>query len=247
MAWHARDIDLGGNYATGSQESIDNANEMANLLAGQGWSIAAICAFLGNNSREGGYNPWSWQLQPTGLATPTYSEFLAWTDEQAKNHGYGLVGFTPAKRYINSENEAALSAHGYAPHFRDSAHQGAATDGEAQTAFLFTDVPTNWSSGLFNYYNAVFTEIGVDIRNFYYITFEQFKTGKIVSSDIPLDYLTGAFELKYEKPYDKGAASSYQGRCSDAAYWYEYFTGHPPTPTPTTRKLKIWMPMNAWT
>lgn len=248
MAWHAKDIDEDRqNYVTGSQESIDNATEMANLLSGQGWSIAAICAFLGNNAAEGGYNPWSWQLQNSGYSTPTYDEFLSWSDDQAREHGYGLVGFTPAKRYINDENETSLKDHGYSPHFRDSAHQGAATDGEAQTVFLFTDVPTNWTGGNYNYYNSVFNAIDVDIRNFYYITFDQFKAGLINGSAIPLDWLTGAFELKYEKPNNALAAQSYNFRCSSAAYWYEYFTGNPPTPTPTHKRMKIWMAMNAWT
>lgn len=236
MAWHAKAT---GAYSRTSTEGLENATEMANIMAAAGWSIGAIAAMLGNGAGESGLNPWRWE----GDNIPTVAQFSEWATSD--KHGYGIPGFTPPNTYINSANSTKYAADGYKPNFAD--RPGSPLDGAAQTAYMRDTIPQNWSHGLFDYYNDNFTEIGVDIRNFYYITFEQFKLGYVGGSQITLDNLTGAFELCYEKPADWAAASSYRYRCDNAAYWYEYFTGHPPTPTPSTRKLKIWMPMNAWT
>lgn len=236
MAWHAKST---GSYSRTSTEGLENARGIADILAADGWVISAIAALLGNGAGESGLNPWRWE----GDNIPTVAQFSEWAT--SNKHGYGIPGFTPPNTYINSTNSTKYAADGYKPNFAD--RPGAPEDGAAQTAYMRDTVPLNWSSGNFDYYNDDFTAIGVDIRNFYYITFDQFKAGKIAGADIQLDYMTGAFELKYEKPRDDLAAQSYRIRCDNAAYWYEYFTGHPPTPTPSNRKLKIWMSMNAWT
>ena len=61
---------------------------------------------------------------------------------------------------------------------------------------------------------------GVDIDDFYWMTFAEFKAGNDT-----IENLTGAFELCYEKPADWAAASSYQNRVDDAQYWLTWLQG----------------------
>lgn len=222
MSWHCKAT---GGYDRTSQEGLDNAEMIAAFLYSEGFCIDAICALLGNGAGESGLNPWRWESD----YVPTYNEFANWTYQQSLSHGYGLFGYTPASTYINSTNQQQLAQYGYGPNFSDSA--GSQNDGEAQTKYFATTVSSNWTHNLYNYYYDDFAAIGVDISDFYNITFAQFKSGEYSAGNpIPLEYLTGAFELCYEKPADWAAASSYSYRVSNAAYWYEYFEGHPPTP-----------------
>lgn len=222
--WNAKST---GGYSSTSQEGRENANEMASTFLSVGFSIDAVSAMLGNSAGEGGLNPWRWESD----YVPTYSEYLSWSGQTAMVHGYGLFGFTPARSYI----EAAKSIDGYAPNFSDKA--GNPSDGQSQTIFMTTYVEQNWSHSLHNYYADNFAAIGVNIDDFYYMTYDDFKNG-----NASLDNLTGAFELCFEKPNDAAAASSYAHRVSEAYKWYEYFEGHPPTPHPIKRKgMPIWM------
>lgn len=222
MSWHCKAT---GGYDRTSQEGLDNAEMLAGFLLSEGFCISAICAILGNGAGESGLNPWRWESD----YVPTYNEFLGWSGQVAQQHGYGLFGFTPASSYINSTNEQQLAMYGYGPNFSDRA--GSQYDGEAQAKYFAGTVEQNWTHNLFNYYYDNFIAIGIDISNFYNMTFAQFKAGVDGGgNDIPLDYLTGAFELCYEKPADWAAANSYNYRVSNAAYWYEYFEHHPPQP-----------------
>ena len=62
------------------------------------------------------------------------------------------------------------------------------------------------------------------------ITFKQFTTSNL---DIPT--LAKYFVYYYEHPTDPNQPA----RGTQALYWYEYLTGHPPTPT-KTKKMKVW-------
>lgn len=222
MSWHAKST---GGYDRTSTEALDNANMLASALMSEGWVIPSIAALLGNGAGESGLNPWRWESD----YVPTYNEFLGWSGQQAQQHGYGIFGFTPASSYINNANQQAYASYGYAPNFSDRA--GNATDGEAQTRYFITTVSANWTHNLFNYYADNFSAIGVDISDFYYLTYDQFKTGKDGGgNDVPLDFLTGAFELCYEKPADWAAANSYKYRVSNAVYWYNVLMNNPPAP-----------------
>lgn len=229
MSWYAKQT---GSYAFGSVEANGNAQEIHDVLINAGYSLESICALLGNSAGEGGLNPWRWQSDDV----PTYSQYQNWTSAQASLHGYGMFGFTPASRYI--ESSTAQSYSGYGPHFSDVT--GNPADGNAQLLFLLDELPSAWTHGLYNYYVTAFQNIGVDINDFYYMSYSDFVTGTGYS----IAELTGAFELCYEKPDANGAAVTYNFRVEQAEAWYEYFSGQPPvppTPTPTYgRELPIW-------
>lgn len=231
MPWNAKQT---GSYDRASVEGQENADMIASVLASAGFSIAAISALMGNGAGESGLNPWRWESD----YVPTYSEFANWSYEQARVHGYGLFGFTPASTYINSANQSQYAEYGYGPNFSDRA--GNPEDGEAQTLHFSNTVEANWVHNLYNYYLDDFAGIGVDINDFYFLTFEEYKTGLYSdNTEIPLEFLTGAFELCYEKPADWAAASSYQYRVSNAIYWYTYFQGHPPSPVTKSDEFNI--------
>lgn len=200
--WHAK---VRGGYSRDTQEALDNARMMAAVMRTQGWSLKAIAAMLGNGAGESGLNPWRWESDDV----PTYSEYQSWSSEEARSHGYGLFGFTPASKYI----EGGKSYEGYAPNFSDRA--GNASDGAAQTSYFSATVGSSWSHSNYSYYADDFAEIGVDINDFYYISFDEFKAGGSSIAN-----LTGAFCLCYEKPADWAAASSYTTRVNNANYWY---------------------------
>lgn len=231
MTWHAKTY---GSYSTSSQEAEDNVHEMYNILTADGWSAYAIAAMLGNGAGESGLNPWRWESDDVLSINDTYEI------EYSTVHGYGLFQFTPAGKYINSAYAQAFPTYG--PNFSDRA--GNVNDGDAQTRYMAYRIPNDWSDALFNYYYDDFISIGVDISTFYYMTFAQFKAG----TGYTLDQLTGAFELKYERPGDTYAASSYSHRCSTAAYWYNVISGWgptPPGPTPGPGKHKFkWVLFN---
>lgn len=230
MAWHAK---IYGGYSTTSTEAVENVREMFNVLSSQGWSAGAIAAMLGNGAGESGLNPWRWQNDEVLATTDTY-----YINNQTA-HAYGLFQFDPAGKYINSSYAQALSTYG--PNFSD--RTGRASDGDAQTRFMAQQIPNDWSSNLYNYYADDFAAIGVDISTFYYMTFDAFKAGTGYS----IAQLTGAYELKYERPGDTYAASSYAHRVSSAEYWYNVIQGWgpvPPTPADGRRHKYKWVLFN---
>lgn len=223
MSWHAK---VRGGYDRGSTEATDNAMMLASALRSQGWIDKSIAALLGNGAGESGLNPWRWESD----YVPTYAEFSGWSGQVAQQHGYGIFGFTPASSYINANNQQAYAQYGYAPNFSD--RQGNASDGEAQTRYFITTVSANWLHNLFYYYDDNFVAIGVDISQFYWLTYDQFKVGYDGDgNEMSIAQLTGAFELCYEKPADWAAANSYFYRVSNAEYWYDVLEHHPPVPT----------------
>lgn len=89
MTWHCKAI---GPYGELSQEATDNAQEIANYFITQwGWTLEAVAGALGNMQFEVGLNPWRWQnnniLTQAQARTADHS------------HGYGLIGWTPARKY----------------------------------------------------------------------------------------------------------------------------------------------------
>lgn len=211
MAWSAKAT---GSYSANSDEGLGNVREMFNILTAQGWSTMSIAAMLGNGAGESGLNPWRWESDDI-LAT-TDTSLIA----NSNSHGYGIFQFTPAGKYIYSTTAQGYST--YAPNFSDQT--GNASDGDAQTRFMAQLIPNDWSSGNYSYYADDFSAIGVDINDFYYMSFDEFKAG----TGYTLDQLVGAYELKFERPQDIYAASSYSHRCSEAANWLnviQYWSG----------------------
>ena len=207
--WHAKPT---GGYSRNSDEGQDNVREMALVMIGQGWSLPAIAAMLGNGAGEGGLNPWRWEGDVILASTDTYEI------DVAQDHGYGLFGFTPAGSYIH--DTWAMAQPNYGPNFSDI--PGIPQDGANQMAYFARTVESNFvhEGWLYNYYYDDFQNVGVDIDDFYWMTFEEFKAGNDT-----IENLTGAFELCYEKPNDYAAASSYQDRVDDAQYWLTWLQG----------------------
>lgn len=195
--WYAKPT---GGYAKESYEAQQNATEIYGILKAKGWSHNAICACLGNNNHEGQYNPWRWE----GDNVPTYEQWQTeWLDSTA--HGYGMWGFTPAKKYIL--DEYARATYGYRPNFSDQ--EGSPTDGRAQTYFM--------DSGLSGW---------ISRERFNYMTFEEYKV-----STKSLYYLTRVFLYCFENPANPEA--SFSDRYEAAQYWDNYFTNvEPDVPTP---------------
>lgn len=193
-----------GGYDRTSAEAIGNAQEMSNTLHSAGWATSSVCAMLGNGAGESGLNPWRWESDDV----PTYAQYQSWTPTEAASHGYGLFGFTPAGKYIEGGSGYA----GYAPNFAD--RSGNPSDGNAQTLYFRGTAESSWSHGLYDYYKDDFANIGVNIDDFYNMTFTEF-----ISGNSSIENLVGAFELCYEKPADWAAASSYHSRVDNAKYW----------------------------
>lgn len=205
MAWHAKPI---GAYARDSTEGIDNCEMIYNQMTAKGWTVNAISAICGNIGYEGGYNPWRYENDIV----------LTRAECDYASTGYGLPGYTPVSKYIQTANE---SIPGYAPHCLDV--PGLASDGEGQINFLM-DNPQYYV-----YHPA------------YPLTFDQFKT-----STLSAIYLAEVWLMNFEMPTDPSA--TIDGRKAEASYWYEHFTGTPPTPPIPPkpirkRKFKWWMYM----
>lgn len=123
VEWNAKAT---GGYSFDSDEAKENATMMYRVLGNLGWTLQAICGLLGNVAVESSYNPWRWEND----------EVLSSTDqsiiETSTSHGYGLVQFTPAGKYISS-SDAQLSQY-YAPNFSD--RPGNPNDGTSQLEFI---------------------------------------------------------------------------------------------------------------
>jgi hypothetical protein len=73
-------------------ESLNNAQLVANHFLATGWTPNAISALCGNMRHESSINPNIWELG--------YNHSL--------DHGYGLVQWTPASKYIDWANASGL-------------------------------------------------------------------------------------------------------------------------------------------
>lgn len=167
MGWHAK---ASGGYALGSQESIDNAVQIYNVLSQFGFEYNPICAILGNIGYESGYNPWRWQSDYIVSTTETY--YIT----HSTGHAYGLFQFDTAGRYLN--NTTARGYPEYAPNYANQA--GGITDGIAQLKFMNNyDVPIN---------------VAYIPTSSYPLTYAQFKV-----STQNVDWLTYAWEYNYER------------------------------------------------
>jgi hypothetical protein len=74
----------GNRYLT-KEEMTENAKYILTYLTGAGWTKNAVCAVLGNMETESTINPDIWESLNYGDTT----------------HGYGLVQWTPATKYLN--------------------------------------------------------------------------------------------------------------------------------------------------
>lgn len=125
-----------------STEATDNAQEVANMLiTDYGWTLEAVAGALGNMQYEVGLNPWRWQSD----TILSQSQARNATGDYAKVHGYGLIGWTPAKKYQfnNAQSDGGVtyfsnydqeSYPGYGPNWSDVS--GNVNDGAAQVKLI---------------------------------------------------------------------------------------------------------------
>lgn len=129
--WHAQAT---GGYAESSVEARDNAEMTYGILHSLGWSLNAICGYLGNVGSESAYNPWRWEADKI-LGPDGYDGDTA--------HGYGLVQWTPGGNYI--QNATAQAQLGYNPNY--SGHPGNVSDARAQLYFMHVwSADNQWDS-----------------------------------------------------------------------------------------------------
>lgn len=214
-----------GGYSSSSTEGQNNGINIATLLLNSGFALRPAAAVLGSSVGEGGLNPWRWESDQV----PTMAQFNVWSQGNAKwSHGYGLFGFTPANRYINSTSFNNWQQYGYGANFSD--RPGSVLDGQAQVMFFLTEFDSAWNNYNLDHganYRQKFATIGIDASVFMQYSASQFK------ADIPslsLTDLTAAFTCCYEKPANP--QNSYYARGQAAAYWYSVLSGSPITPTP---------------
>lgn len=207
--WYAKNT---YGYTRDSVEAIANGQEVLSVLTAKGWTVNAISAFWGNVGFEGGYNPWRWEGDVVVASTDTTS-----IDDADRIHGYGLVQFTPPKKYLWSQ--LAQADTDFSPHYSDIV--GNPHDGASQCRFISDYAGTTGDYFINPYYN-------------FPLTYSDFKT----STQTP-EYLAACWLHNYERPADQSTSVEVvRGR--EARYWYDLWGGTPPTPT-QSHKWKYWL------
>ena len=220
--WHAKTT---GAYGYTSNEAKDNAEMFYGVMYSLGWCLEAVCAALGNQAGESGYNPWRWGsdnvLASDSQWIDTREPIPGTSPQRYYNHAYGLFQQDPAGKYLHRQYAMSLST--YAPNY--SNQQGQPHDGDAQCRYLHW-ICSDPNGGEWDSDTSHST---------YNMPYSSFYTN---SQNRSVEYLTHTFF----KGYERGTWDNV--RVTQANYWYEYLGGvtppTPPTPpTPTGRKLPI--------
>lgn len=127
--WHCKPT---GYYSHLSTEATDNAQEIANILVGlYGWTLESACGCIGNMQFEVGLNPWCWEN----------NNILSRSQAQTTSNGYGLIGWTPARKYQfnNAEFEYQGRMYKYFPDYNQESYPGYGPN--------WSDVPGNTADG----------------------------------------------------------------------------------------------------
>lgn len=207
MSWHAKPQYA---YARSSTEAYENCLEIWTVLGNRGWTLNAVCGLLGNMGGESGYNPWRWEGDVVLASTDPDIDRQPISGQN--NHGYGLVQFTPAGKYVHSSYAQAYPT--YSPNYSDIT--GTPEDGEAQMLFLHEHNDYMPSSQ----YNWTYQEYIAKTDN--------------------TDNMTEAWFYNYERGVY--SAQSMAVRKADASYWFTALPSTPPSPTPTKKKgMPLWM------
>lgn len=201
MAWHVKNT---GAYARTSQEALENAQEVYNVLYSLGWCLEAVCAMLGNVEHESGYNPWRWQ---SDTVLPVGDARIGYIGGPNTGHAYGLCQQDPAAKYIDRAYAQALPYFG--PNY--SNHVGNPRDGQPQLEYIhwICSDPNGgeWDSDTsHSLYNMPFADFVANTNN------------------LPVDFLTRTFFYGYER----GTWSN--TRITAANYWVTELGGYTPTP-----------------
>nr|DAL16270.1 MAG TPA_asm: Morphogenesis protein 1 wall, phi29, hydrolase, infection [Caudoviricetes sp.] len=130
--------------------------------------------------------------------------------------GYGLFQWTPKSDLIEACSQLGISP------YTDGSIQCQCLDGEL---FILRNQWYTSRAFISPYYRSGATSDMIGI------TPDQFKTNTMGWNP---DKLAILFMAAYERPsYDPDTNHS-EKRTANANYWYEYYTGNPPTPTPPT-------------
>lgn len=216
MAWHAKAT---GAYSRHTTEAQENAIEAYGLLNSFGYSLESVCALLGNQAGESGYNPWRWGSDNV-LASDS-----PWIDQREPipgtqpvryyNHAYGLFQQDPAGKYLH--RQYAMSLPSYAPNYSNAG--GLPYDGDAQIRYL------HWICSDPN--GGEWVQTGTNYDMSYY----NFYTNRASKG---IEWLTRTFFYCYER----GTWSDL--RIRDANYWLDFLGGiTPPTPPSYGKKFPL--------
>lgn len=201
MPWHVKNT---GAYARTSQEALENAQEVYNVLYGLGWCLESVCAALGNIEHESGYNPWRWQGD---VVLPVGDPRIGTIGGGNTAHAYGLCQQDPAAKYIYRTYAQSLPYYG--PNYSD--RQGNQKDGQPQLQYIHwicsDPAGGEWDSDTsHSIYNMPFADFIVNRNN------------------QTILYLTRTFFYGYER----GTWS--QTRVTAANYWLNELGGYTPVP-----------------
>lgn len=128
--------------------------------------------------------------------------------------GYGLFQWTPKSNLIEACSQLGINP------YTDGSIQCHCLDGEL---FILRNQWYTSSAFIRPYYMSGATSDMIGI------TPDQFKTNSMGWNP---DKLAILFMAAYERPAYDPATNNAEKRASNANYWYKYYTGNPPTPTP---------------
>lgn len=95
---NALPVTYSGNVRLSDNQMKVNAQYILNYLRAKGWTKNAICGVLGNMQIESTVNPGRWRVLGNG------------NSENNMDNGFGLVQWTPAKRYFDWTQKNDLPA-----------------------------------------------------------------------------------------------------------------------------------------
>lgn len=168
-------------------EMQNNALLVHSFFSGKGWTLEAISAMLGNMQTESFINPGLWESFKEGNTSV----------------GYGLVQWTPARRYISWAGDNWNSG--------DKQCQRLAWEVDNPSEYFEGGLIVHWGIN----YSAPYPEPP--------ITFKEF-----TKSTLPPETLANYFLWYYEKP----AVANQPVRAEQARYWYDFLKDKPVTPPP---------------
>lgn len=202
MAWHVKAT---GAYGRTSNEALENAQEVYNVLSPLGWVLEPVCAMLGNIEHESGYNPWRWQ---SDVVLPVGDPRIGTIGGSSTAHAYGLCQQDPAAKYIYRSYAQSLPYFG--PNY--SNQTGNPRDGQPQMEYIHW-ICSDPAGGEWQSSGGWGAEYKMPFADF--IANSQNRT---------VDYLTRTFFYGYER----GTWSD--SRVTAAQYWVQQLGGYTPTP-----------------
>lgn len=202
MAWHVKAT---GAYGRTSNEALENAQEVYNVLSPLGWVLEPVCAMLGNIEHESGYNPWRWQ---SDVVLPVGDPRIGTIGGSSTAHAYGLCQQDPAAKYIYRTYAQSLPYFG--PNY--SNQSGNPRDGQPQMQYIHW-ICSDPSGGEWQSSGGWGAEYKMPFADF--IANTQNRT---------VDFLTRTFFYGYER----GTWSD--SRVTAAQYWVQQLGGYTPTP-----------------